>query len=124
MAFWVKIKNLKTENDYTIESLYEAIKDTKFEAGEAQLVKHGFANIIVFPPLDSQNQVWVMLAGKKKISIQKSSQQAGVENVALNAVKDKLTGGLFSFGAVAGKKSKRCEELVDITYREMEKLAV
>jgi hypothetical protein len=33
MALGVKIKNIKTNNSYTIESLYEAIKDVEFTAG-------------------------------------------------------------------------------------------
>ncbi|MGB4933686.1 MAG: hypothetical protein WBO64_00300, partial [Ruminococcus bromii] len=60
MAFGVKVKNIKTKNTYSIESLYEAIKDKNFSAGVPSLTKHGMATVITFPALDSQNQVWIM----------------------------------------------------------------
>lgn len=60
MAFGVKIKNFTTKNKYTLESFYEAIKDKTFTAGEPSLTKHGVANVITFPALDNQNQVWIL----------------------------------------------------------------
>ena len=60
MAFGVKTKNIKTQNSYTIESFFDAIKDKEFTAGTPSLTKHGMATVITFPALDSQNQVWIM----------------------------------------------------------------
>lgn len=85
MAFGVKTKNIKTQNPYTIESFFDAIKDKEFTAGTPSLTKHGMATVITFPALDSQNQVWIMKSGfgkeTQKFSIQKSTQ-AGMDNVA------------------------------------------
>ena len=122
MAFGVKVKNIKTKSEYTIEELYDAIKDHPFSAGQPSLTKHGLAMSITFPALDRQNQVWIMRAGFKekcqKFSIQKS-EAAGLGNVAVNAVLDDVTDGLFSFGRMAGKNAKECERLVDATYQEL-----
>ena len=91
MAFGVKTKNIKTQNPYTIESFFDAIKDKEFTAGTPSLTKHGMATVITFPALDSQNQVWIMKSGfgkeTQKFSIQKSTQ-AGMDNVAKNAALD------------------------------------
>lgn len=125
MAFGVKIKNIKTKQPYSIESLFEAIKDRTFTAGTPSLTKNGLAFVITFPALDSQNQVWIMRSGfsaeSQKFSIQKS-QEAGVGNMAANMAIDELTGGLFGFKSVIGKNAKRCEELVEITAKEIEDL--
>ena len=63
MAFGIKTKNIKTQNSYTIESFFDAIKDKEFTAGTPSLTKHGMATVITFPALDSQNQVWIMKSG-------------------------------------------------------------
>ena len=125
MAFGVKVKNIKTKNTYSIESLYEAIKDKNFSAGVPSLTKHGMATVITFPALDSQNQVWIMKSGfgkeTQKFSIQKSTQ-AGMDNVAKNAALDSITGGLFSVGGMIGENSKKSEKLVDATAKELSEM--
>lgn len=127
MAFGVKIKSVKTNKPYTIEEFYEAIKDKTFTAGKPELVKNGLAMIVVFPALDSQNQVQIVPASMKKeaqkFQIQKA-EQAGVANMVGNMALDKLTGGLFGFKQIAGKNAKRCEELVEITAKELEALGL
>ena len=121
MAFGVKTKNIKTQNSYTIESFFDAIKDKEFTAGTPSLTKHGMATVITFPALDSQNQVWIMKSGfgkeTQKFSIQKSTQ-AGMDNVAKNAALDSITGGLFSVGGMVSENTKKCEKLVDATANE------
>ncbi len=120
----VKIKNVTFSKEYSLEELYEAIKDQTFTAGKPELTKHGAATIIVFPPLDRQNQVWIMKVGFKersaKFSIQKSSQQAGVGNMAGNMVLNELTGGIFGLFSAVGSNVKKCEQLVDATAKELE----
>lgn len=122
MAFGVKIKNLTMKNSYSIESFYEAIKDKQFTAGQPSLSKHGVANVITFPEIDSQNQVWILKNGfgkeTKKFTVQKQ-EKAGLGNMASNIAADKLTGGVFGFGKVVGGNSKKCEELVEITAKEL-----
>lgn len=125
MAFGVKVKNIKTKNTYSIESLYEAIKDKNFSAGVPSLTKHGMATVITFPALDSQNQVWIMKSGfgkeTQKFSIQKSTQ-AGLDNAAKNAAIDSVTGGLFSLGGMVSENTKKCEKLVDATAKELSEM--
>lgn len=72
MAFGVKFKTAETKNAYTIEGLYEAIKDKEFSAGKPSLTKHGFTNIITFPALDRQNQVWIVPKQMKNYGKKKS----------------------------------------------------
>ena len=64
----VKVKNIKFKNEYTLEELYNAIKDQSFSAGTPSLTKHGMNVVITFPPLDRQNQVWIMKVGLKERS--------------------------------------------------------
>ena len=72
MAFGFKLKHVKTKEPFAdTKALYERIKDERFYAGKPELVKNGLADVIVFPALDSQNQVWVMMFGKHRIQVQK-----------------------------------------------------
>ena len=127
MAFGVKIKSVKTQNTYTIESFYDAIKDKTFSAGEPLLTKHGTATIITFPPLDRQNQVWISKSGfsneSNKFCVQKT-EQAGLDNMATNTAPDNVTGGSFGFGSMMGKKVKQCEKFVEQTAKELNALGL
>lgn len=116
------VKNVKLElkgNYATLEELLGAMKDVKFEAGVPELTKHGIGSVIVFPPVDRNNQVWITGA-KGKFTIMRSSEVAGLGNMAKNAALDALTDGWSSVSGVFGSKKKRCMELVDITAKEME----
>ena len=71
----VKVAKLNLKGNYdTMEQLYEAIKDIKFEAGTPALVKHGFNQVIVYPEQDRNNQVWIMNVGKAKYQVMRSSE--------------------------------------------------
>ena len=128
MAFGVKIKSFKTKKEYTIEELYEAIKDKEFTAGKPELTKNGMAYIITFPPLDRNNQIWVMQGQMKKPPYSKWSVQkqreAGVGNMVGNMVMDELTNGWNQASSVFGKKSKNTEKLVEITTEELDALGL
>ena len=119
----VKIKNVKCKNEYTLEEFYDAIKDQRFSAGIPSLTKHGMATVITFPPLDRQNQVWIMKVGLKerssKFSVQKC-EQAGIGNAAGNMAINELTGGIFGLFGAVGKNFKKCEQLVEATANELE----
>ena len=122
MAFGFKLKTVKTNESFeNYQQLFDRIKDVDFTAGKPELVKNGFADVIVFPPLDRQNQIWVMLQGKNKIIIQKN-QVVGVADQAINAAFDDVTDGLFSVGSIMGKNSKKIEKLVEATASEIEAL--
>lgn len=121
--FGIKIKRIKTTNQYTVESLYEAIKDKTFTAGTPELTKFGLTPMIVFPPLDRRNQVQIIAAGKNKFQIQRA-EAVGIENIAINAAIDHLTDGLSTIKNIAGGTVKRCEELVEITTKELDALGL
>ena len=56
------VKNVKLElkgNYATLADLLEAMKDIQFEAGVPELTKHGIGAVIVFPPVDRNNQVGI-----------------------------------------------------------------
>lgn len=121
----VKVKNLKFKNPYTIHELFDKIENETFSAGKPSITKNGLAEIIAFPALDRQNQVWVMKVGfserSDRYSVQKA-QQAGVGTMAGNMALDEVTGGLFNMFGVFGKKGKQCEKLVETTANELEAL--
>lgn len=119
--FGVKVKRIKTSTNYSMEDFYAAIKDKPFTAGTPSLIKHGLVPMIIFPALDNRNQVQIIAAGKAKFQIQKG-EEAGLTNMAVNMALNDLTGGLAGLKGVAGSKAKQCEELVDITVKELEAL--
>ena len=123
----VKVKNVKTKNEYTIEEFYDAIKDHTFSAGAPALIKHGLATIITFPPLDRHNQVWIIpVVGFKKNSTNKfqisKNDVAGAGNAVANMALDDLTGGLSGLRGIVGKNTKSAEKLVDLTVEELDAL--
>jgi len=124
MAFGLKVKNVNFSKAYTFEELLEEMKKTTFDAGEPFIVKHGLTNIIAFPPLDNQNQVWVLSwkgnNGGAKWSVQLSHEIAGdFGNMAKNMVLDKLTGGIFGLGGMVSKNSKAGEAMVEDTLAKL-----
>ncbi|MDD6730988.1 MAG: hypothetical protein PUE02_08740 [Eggerthellaceae bacterium] len=122
MAFGFKLKTVKTKETFNNEEeLFERIKDEKFTAGKPELVEHGFNKVIVFPPLDRQNQGWVMRQGKNKILIQKN-QIAGAGNALINEAVTDVTGGVYSIFSAFGGNAKKIEKLVEATAQELEAL--
>ena len=120
------VKNVKLElkgNYATLAELLEAMKTVTFEAGTPELTKHGIGSVIVFPPVDRNNQVWITGA-KGKFNVMRSAEVAGLGNMAVNAVLDTLTDGLSSMSGAFGNKKKRCMELVDITAREIKEAGI
>ena len=102
------VKNVKLElkgNYATLADLLEAMKDIRFEAGVPELTKHGIGAVIVFPPVDRNNQVWITGA-KGKFTIMRSAEVAGLGNMAKNAVLDTLTDGWSSMSGAFGKQEK------------------
>lgn len=129
MAFGIQIKHIELNKEYTYDTLFEAMKQkTDWTAGEVQLVKHGFADVIVFPPIDRQNQVWVQLMSTKpckKVQVYSSHEIAGdFGNMAKNALLDAVTDGWSSMGSMFGKKAKQNEEFVKATIKEIQDLGL
>lgn len=122
MALGFKLKTVKTNGSYTIEDLYETIKNQNFTAGIPELSKHGLAKVITFPPLDRNNQVWIIPAfiGKSGNKFQVLKQQAvGVGNAVKNQILSDLTRGITGISGVIGKKAREIEKLVEATAEEL-----
>lgn len=125
----IKQVKIVLKNDYTVDTLFEAIKDHEFTPGKPKLVKHGFANIICFPELDRQNQVQVipgMTQGNKpgpKWTVMKA-EAAGMDNLAKNVAMSALTNGWGNMGSIVGKNSKLCEKQVEAVAKELQELGI
>lgn len=123
MAFGYKVNKIAFNNEYTIETLYEVIKDQQFEAGQPQLIKYLANTVIVFPALNSKNQVQIMSTSLKKKPTKKYVIQKGDELSAEGAVKNialgSLTKGYSSLRNTLGDAPKECMRLVDTTYAEL-----
>jgi hypothetical protein len=122
-----KVKNVKTNKEYTIEEFYDAIKDKEFSAGAPSLTKHGLSTIITFPPLNRRNQIWIIpVTGVKKKTASKfqvsKNEIAGAGNAVLNIAVNDLTGGLAGLRGMAGKNAKTAEQLIDLTVEELDRL--
>ncbi len=127
MAFGFKLKKVKFDRGYTLEELYDEIKDKEFSAGQPEMTKQGLGYLIAFPALDSQNQVQIFPASMKKQSevyqVLKG-QEAGISNMLGNDLKNKLTDGLFGMKSIMGKNAKEGERLVEVTAKELEVLGL
>ncbi len=122
----MKVLQLTTRNNYTIQSLYEAIKDKPFTAGPPSLTDHCSYLIITFPPLDKRNQVWITPAAYGECNtfyIQKQ-EEAGGKNILQNAVTNQLTFGFAMLKGHVGENAARAEWLVDVTAYELYNLGL
>lgn len=107
----VKSIKITPKETLTIEQLYEKIKDIEFDAGQPEVVKHGFNTVIAFPPEDRENQVWIMQS-KDTFVVQRSVVVAGLQNMIKNSVTagvlDKVTGGVTGMISTFGNPKKQC----------------
>ena len=128
MAFGFKLKTFETSKPYSMEELYEAIKDTEFSAGKPELAKHGFAVLIVFPPLDRNNQIRIGQGSMGKGPCSKfqvtKGESVGMGNMAKGIALHGLTNGWSSASGVLGKNAKDGEALVVKTYEELRALSL
>ena len=128
MAFGYKIRKLETSKEYSMEELFEAIKDKQFTAGQPELTKHGPALIITFPPIDRNNQIWISPGQMKKAPWSKftvtKNEVAGLDNSAKNLALSAVTRGWSDVSGVFGKKAKTAEALVVTTHEELQALGL
>ena len=121
--FGLTFKTLETTKEYSVEELYEAIKDHVFAAGEPKYYKNGLVQLIIFPELDRYNQVHIAPAQVSKgtftkFTITKKGRvgvMTKIENKALSSGSYGV-GGLFSF---LGKNVRKCERQVVEIYEEL-----
>ncbi|MBR3141819.1 MAG: hypothetical protein IKF09_01575 [Clostridiales bacterium] len=128
MAFGIKQIKVTTKENYSMQSLYERIKDEQFSVGKPELVKNGFAWVIAFPAVDRNNQCqitqgWFKGEEGNKFTVLKA-ERAGTENMLKNAALDSLTNGWSSVNKVFGKNSKLVEKQVEDTAKEFNALGL
>ena len=124
------IKQIKVvlKNDYTTDTLFEAIKDHEFTPGKPELVSQGFAKIIAFPAIDKNNQCkitqgWFKGAEGNKFTVMRN-EEAGVGNMVKNAFLDDLTGGITGLGKLGGKNNQLAQQQVDEVVEELNKMGL
>ena len=124
------IKHFNTKEEYTVEGLYEKIKDCEFSAGVPTVDTTLGNPSIVFPKLDEFNQIWIAPSGLsstgtwKKWAVFKSVHDAGAANVVGHMALSHFlpfTTGYLSYGS---KNSKEAFALVDKTIEEITKLDI
>lgn len=117
----MKVLQIMTRNSYTLEQLFEAIKDKQFTAGQPSLIIHCSYPVIVFPPLDARNQVWITPGayGQCNLFYVQKQEQAGSDNILKNAVTNQLTFGFAGLKGKLGQNAQYCEWLVDVTAQEL-----
>ncbi|MFI3170557.1 MAG: hypothetical protein R3Y06_11490 [Faecalibacterium sp.] len=129
MAFGYKVNKIAFANEYKVEDLFEKIKDQTFQAGKPEVISYMGSTIIVFPALNSKNQVQIMttsLGNKKptkKYVIQKGDE-LNVSGAAKNLVLNSLTGGYSNLRNTFGDAPKECMRLVDTTFEELTALGL
>lgn len=125
MAFGFKMRVIKTKGAYTIDELYDQIKDIHFDAGTPQLAKNGAVQVIAFPALDGQNQCIIqngsVKAPYKKFQVLKT-QKIGVANMVGQDVLDSLTGGWNGMRSMLGSNQKKVQVQVDEVADKLEDL--
>lgn len=124
----VKSIKIQTKEPLEIADFYEKIKDVEFEPGQPELVKHGFNNVIAFPPEDRENQVWIMQTKKGEFVVQRSVTMAGFSNMVSSSIKagvmDKLTGGVTGMISTFGSPKKACMAHCDSVAEKIKSLDI
>ncbi len=119
------MKVLKTKGSYSIEELYEQIRDFPFTAGTATLDHHDQTPIINFPAIDTNNQVWIYNASfhkkSQKFYVQKM-EPPGLLHLAGDAFFEQLSSDWEPFSQALGDPYEMAELLAERTYEELLKL--
>ena len=103
---------LRLSKEYTIEELFELIKDVEFEAGKPSIANHGPTKWIVFPEISRYNQV--VIGGSQGKFYAKCISQPIVVNTLIS--KRIITGIIKILAGFSGnfeKIKKRYEKLAE-----------
>ncbi|MBP5684771.1 MAG: hypothetical protein J6X02_05905 [Bacilli bacterium] len=121
-------RSFNTKNAYTVEELYNILRNYQFSAGVPTLEQEGVNNIIAFPPIDNFNQLRIMPSGGRvgnqftKWIIFKMDHKVGLGNWLKNEVLDDITGGFTSFFSVVGSSASEGYRFVDKLISEIDAL--
>ena len=126
--FGLTVKVLETSKEYSVEELYEAIKDVDFSAGKPEYFKEGVIQLILFPEIDRYNQLRIAPAQVKKAPYTKFTVckgcRAGIRTKVENKLLSKLTQGAASIFCYIGYNVRYAERLVVVTSEEFNKLGL
>ena len=122
------VRHFQTRNFYTIQELYEIIKNYKFSAGVPEMGRHILYDVIVFPKIDDFNQIWIGSSGMgvngrhNKWYVLKASHEGNIGSfVKYDIISDvaPITTGILSF---VGSKPRDAYVLVDRVLVEIQSL--
>ncbi len=105
--------------DYTNDEFLELIKDQQFAAGKPEKIHYMLTDRIVFPAIDSHNQVQILKIGLKKWCVTKS-EEAKVESSIGNMYFYRIFGWFAIFKNAFGENSKKCVALVEETAKQIQ----
>lgn len=127
MAFGVKMRVVKTKGAYSIQDLYDRIKDVHFDAGVPAIAKHGAVTLIAFPALDGENQC-IIQGGSFKSPYKKfqvlKTRKVGVANAVGQEVLNSVTDGWSVVRGVVGNNQKIVQQQVDEVADKLEDMGL
>jgi len=112
---------LKTQNEYTIQTFFEKIKDVDFTAGAPSMTKYFKMDMIVFPAIDGENQVQIYFAGPKRFDIMLGSCH-DVESFAKSSIMYRLFGVFSRIYVHFNANRKKGIQQVDETAEKLKSL--
>ena len=122
-------RHFNTRNAYTIEELFNVLRNYQFSAGVPSLEKEGVNNIITFPALGEFNQVRIMPHGGRvgndrftKWTIIKVDHKAGLGNFVRNRFLEDITDGWTGFLSTFGSNASEGYKQVDAVLAEIQSL--
>ena len=122
------IAHFTTKKPYTIEELYDLIKDHTFSAGKPTLAQQASYHVIAFPAIDEFNQVTIVPSGiqssnyYQKWAVIKNSHKAGIGNAIKNQFLDDVSFGVTGMFSFFGKNANKGYEDVEKIAQEMQAL--
>ena len=106
---------------YSIEELYELVRDADLAAGRASLMTQGPTRWIVFPPLDRQNQV--VIGGQNGIFyVQRSAQPLAFASGPGKKWLHSFSAFLPRCSGCSDRARKRCEQTAAAVGRQINEM--
>ena len=103
---------------YSIEELYDLLKDTDLAAGRAFLITQGPTRWIVFPPMDRQNQV--VIGGRNGIFyVQRNTRPLVCASGPGKASLHSFSAFFLGHCECSGRAKKRCEQAAKAVGRQI-----
>ena len=122
MTVGFKVRRLVTKNEYTIEKLYDAIRDKEFTAGQPVLTRNGEASMITFSRDDNNGEIMVSPGQMKKPPYTRFTVARNVTESHETDVRQES--GSHKASSVQGKTALAAEKLVVITQEELQALGL